>query len=294
MHDDELNIGTVLAKIFGKLDVLNIKIDELKEKQEEILLHRNKLKKQNKELNKLNKQLTESEARLKEASALKNKFFSIISHDLRSPIATLSSLLTLINVDEDAMSLDDQKRIFRKLNESVFSIQILMDNLLSWAKSQMDSMTVVRQKFSATEIIKQCLKLFQENLERKNISVSIFEDVSSDCFADKNMIDFVIRNLLSNAIKFTRSGGEIVCLIRKQNDVLQISVRDNGIGIKSDDVEKLFNESSHFSTSGTANEKGTGLGLLLSKEFVIKNGGDIKVTSEYGKGAEFTFTVHAA
>jgi signal transduction histidine kinase len=169
-------------------------------------------------------------------------------------------------------------------------VQEDLDNLLYWAQSQLNGLQTKNEEIKVRAIIDEKIKLFNDAAGRKGIS--IVNDVSEDLavFADKNHLSLIIRNLLANAIKFNPRGGSIWIQEKISDDKVEISVTDSGVGIKSNDLKKLFNAQTHFSSVGTEQEKGVGIGLLLTKEFIEKSGGSIWVTSELGKGSTFTFT----
>ena len=228
---------------------------------------------------------------LRESNATKDKFFSIIAHDLKSPF---NAILGLTNVlIEDYRSLDE-KRIESLLNTIKSSSERafdLLENLLVWANSQTGLIDYNPQPLNLKNLISESMELMEGPATNKGIRMDA--EVTDKCqvLADKQMILTVLRNLISNAVKFTPFGGRIVITVKPDQDLCEISVRDSGIGIPTKDMEKLFRIDNKYSTRGTADEKGTGLGLILCKEFVEKHGGKIWVESEEGKGSTFSFTL---
>jgi len=231
----------------------------------------------NRELGKLNK--------------VKDKFFSIISHDLKSPFQSLSGILELMSYD--ALSDKEVKKLFKELKLKFDSTNYLLENLLEWARMQMKE-----TKFDPNEIplhttIDQELNVIK-NSNAKDVDLKNNVESVSLAYADMNMFKLVIRNLVGNAVKFTKHKGNVEILSEDMGDFVCISVRDNGVGISKENQEKLFSEEASFSTLGTALEAGTGLGLNLCKEFVEIHGGKIWVESEEGKGSTFKFTLKKA
>ncbi len=245
----------------------------------------------NTELSTLNAKLKESETELKEASRIKDKFFSIISHDLRGHAGNVLSLSQIIN-NEDTLS-EKEKSVFTKyLLDASQNLQLLLDNLLNWAKSQMNDHTISKKAFSISKLIEDNIHLVTDSAFRKGVAIEFVSEPVSNAYADKNMVDFTIRNLLSNALKFTRKGDTISLNLKEEDDFLKIALKDTGVGMTEQQVKQLlFSEKENFTTVGTQNEVGTGLGFAISKDFVQKNGGQIEITSTKGEGSTFTFTV---
>ena len=236
-------------------------------------------------------QLKKSEARLSELNATKDKFFSIIAHDLKSPfnpILGFSNLLVEQIRDKDYKKIEQSGMIIQKSSQRAMD---LLMNLLEWVRSQIGKMDFIPEKIEIAALIHQITELL--NLSAKQKTISIYTELPENAFviADRAMIGTVLRNLISNAIKFTNPGGEIVILAEPKKNELVISVSDKGVGIRKEVIEKLFRIDASHKTTGTQNEQGTGLGLILCKEFVEKHGGKIWVESEVGKGSKFCFTI---
>ncbi|MDF1547876.1 MAG: two-component regulator propeller domain-containing protein [Bacteroidales bacterium] len=249
------------------------------------------LKAQNEQITFANQQLSESEKNLKELNATKDKFFSIISHDLKNPFSSLLSMSE--SVSESFQTLDDEDKhtIFIKIHESVKQIYNLLNNLLTWSRSQSKRISFEQVEFSISSLIEININLHRPLAEKKGIKLISDYDENIRAFADREMINTVIRNLFSNAIKFSNNGDSIEIMAIKRGPVIEIQIKDQGIGISAENQEKLFRIDVKFKSNGTSGEKGTGLGLILCKEFVEKNGGQIKVESMEGKGSIFRFTV---
>jgi two-component system, sensor histidine kinase and response regulator len=246
------------------------------------------MKKRKVELTEKNYLLEEQTEQLGELNALKNRMFSIISHDLKNPIYSLRNLFR--NVQQYDLPGEEIKVLVPDIINDLNYTTSLMDNLLQWAKSQMEGSSVNPQKVDISKMIIETQNLLRLQAESKAIFLNTKTAPDTFIYADKDMITLVLRNLLSNAIKFTPKDGEIQVGTTVKDDMVEIYVKDSGIGISKENMEKLFG-GNYYSTNGTANESGTGLGLMLCKEFLKKNGGDIHVESEEGKGSKFIFNI---
>jgi PAS domain S-box-containing protein len=232
--------------------------------------------------------IIESEEQLKELNATKDKLFSIIAHDLRSPFNNIIGLSDLLL--ENIISFEESEKYIKILNSSAKNTLVLLDNLLNWAKSKTGHLRFKPENILFSEIILKNISLNRLLAETKNISINYFSSDDVEVYADENMLKTVLRNLISNAIKFTNVGGNIKIYAILKQDHVEITISDNGIGMNEKKRKSLFDISSK-TTLGTANENGSGLGLVLCKEFVMKNKGEIWVESEEGKGSSFKFTL---
>lgn len=236
-------------------------------------------------------QLNEANERLKELNATKDRFFSIIAHDLRSPfnaIVGLSSLLVEQVRQKDYDSLDQYAAI---IEESSQQAMALLLNLLEWSRVQTGKMNFSPVRLDLVKEVDDAVSLAQETARLKTIVIERELPEHAFFFADRAMLGTVLRNLISNAIKFTRHGGRIVVAAKLETDGWQVSVSDNGVGMSNEVMEKLFRIDQNHSTAGTDNENGTGLGLILCHEFIARHGGNIRVESEVDRGSKFTFTL---
>lgn len=236
-------------------------------------------------------ELNEANERLQELNAAKDRFFSIIAHDLRSPfnaIVGLSSLLVEQIRQKDYDSLDQYAEI---IEESSQRAMTLLLNLLEWSRVQTGKISFSPVKLDLAKEIDDAIGLAREAARQKEITLERELPESAIAFADRPMLATVLRNLISNAIKFTRRGGRIVIGAQAEADGWRISVSDNGVGMSEDTVEKLFRIDQNHSTPGTDNENGTGLGLILCREFINRHGGDIQVESKIDHGSRFSFTL---
>lgn len=219
-----------------------------------------------------------------------DKIFSIISHDLKSPINGLKSLLLLLkNGDIDS---NDFLRFTPKLYNDVDAMSFSLSNLLSWSKSQMKGFIHVPVNFNLREEIQETITSLKENITKKNISVENLAPDSIVINCDKNQFKIIIRNLLHNAIKFTNSKGKITINIIEDNDFYKVTITDNGVGMTDDIKNKIFSsDKKYITTYGTANEKGTGIGLKLCKQMIEHNKGTLSAETILGEGSTFYFTI---
>jgi PAS domain S-box-containing protein len=238
--------------------------------------------------------LKKSNEELKELNATKDKFFSIIAHDLRSPFQSLLSYSEILATDIENLSSDDIVSFSKELNDSLNNLYSLLENLLHWSMMQRDLLEYNPLNFNLYDKINKIISIVEHSASKKNISISNRVDTELSVFADANMLRSIIQNLLINAIKFTNDKGRIIISSQKKGEVIELSVEDTGIGIDKENISKLFEFNTIYTTKGTAGEKGTGLGLPLCREFVERNYGNIWVESELGKGSKFTFTISKA
>jgi PAS domain S-box-containing protein len=222
-----------------------------------------------------------------ELNATKDKFYSIIAHDLKSPFQTILGYSEMLDKNIEELEIPRISEYARNIYESANETFNLLDDLLKWTGSQTGRINALPEIIYVKELIDSTTKIFRENADSKKISLT--SKVTGDLFvsADRNMITTILRNLLSNAIKFTRAEGEINLTAEEYNGNILISVIDSGIGIPEENIPKLFRVEKAFSTAGTEKEKGTGLGLVICKEFVEKNNGTLSVESTPGKGSKF-------
>jgi signal transduction histidine kinase len=246
----------------------------------------------------INKLLMEHQEEIKKRSVeleqlnqVKDKFFSIISHDLRSPMNALAAILTML--DNNQIKPEEFTRLTKELKVQFNHTRSLINNLLDWALLQMEKLKIIPEKIDLRVMAQTNFSLLS-SMHTKDIRMENHIREETIGWADLNMINLVFRNLILNAIKFTDAGGLITISAQDLGAFYEIAINDNGVGIKPEVQKLLFEKTSGYSTRGTANEKGTGLGLILCKEFVEKNGGSIRLESEEGKGSTFFFTVHKA
>jgi signal transduction histidine kinase len=232
-----------------------------------------------------------SNRKLQELNATKDKLFSIIGHDLKGPLNSLTSFSYLLLHHIDSISKEEIKMLSIDIDKSLKNLFNLLENLLEWSRSQTESIDFKPEEFDLAVVLKENEDLLKGQAQNKKITVVNENRISLPVKVHKHSINTVVRNLLSNAIKFTKEGGSIKLSTEEKTNQFIISVADNGVGMSPEAIQKLFLLGTKHSTLGTAKEKGTGLGLLLCKEFVEKNGGTIHVESEEGVGSKFYFTV---
>lgn len=235
--------------------------------------------------------LRKSEARLSELNATKDKFFSIIAHDLRNPFHNIVGFSSLLVRDVMAKDYDGIGKYADIIQESSLQAMELLKNLLEWSRSQTGRMEFTPVKIRMDQLVEGVIGSMSAPARFKNISVCTNLPNHLTAFADKEMLSAILRNLISNAIKFTNPEGSVVVSACQQKNEILVSVTDTGVGIDEDEIWKLFRIDKNHSTFGTHDEKGTGLGLILCKEFVDKHGGKIWVESEPGNGSKFSFTI---
>jgi len=245
------------------------------------------------------KALKDSAKRLTESNKTKDMFFSIIAHDLKSPFNTMMGFSDLLVHNFDDYDIERQKKFIAVINQGVHSTYKLLENLLLWSQTQRGTIDFKPESENLYLLIGETINLLGQQYINKSISLinKVPEDVA--IIADKNMLLTILRNLISNAIKYTPEGGTVEIGVKTRHVVetryalslTEIYVKDSGVGIEKEKITKLFDISENVSTKGTTGETGSGLGLILCKEFVEKHGGKIWVESEYGKGSEFVFTL---
>jgi len=252
------------------------------------------LKYQNQQISEANEALRRSEKNLMELNATKDKFFSIISHDLRNPFSSLLSISDLMVESFDDTEREDHKAGFTKINQSVRHLLDLLENLLTWSRSQRGRIKYDPVRFNLSTLVQENINLHKLLAEKKGIMLLSPELNEVYAYGDRDMINSVIRNLVTNAVKFTEKNKKVEIQVKPGEKEIEVSIVDEGIGITSEQLNKLFRIDEKFKSTGTAGEKGTGLGLIICKEFVEKNGGEISVQSAPGKGSVFSFTVPMA
>ncbi len=224
-------------------------------------------------------------------NAAKDKFFSIISHDLRSPFNSLLGITEYISQSYDDLSPTEIRESVKNIYSSSQKLYNLILNLLEWSRLQSGRFEIDKTAIELITLIDEMKNLYTESASAKNISISTEIPENLFVLADKYMIETIFRNLISNAIKFTHAGGKIKVEAIEKSSLAEIAVIDNGIGISKDHLYDLFRIDEQFRRDGTANEKGTGLGLILCREFIEKNNGTINVESKEGEGSRFTITI---
>jgi len=230
------------------------------------------------------------EEKLQDLLVTKDKLFSIISHDLRGPVGSFMQIIELLTSDME-IAPDLRVSLLDELKSMSKNTFYLLENLLNWSRSQRSEIICSPKLIIINELIIQNISLLSTSASQKSIDIQFAEKTNYEVYADYDMINLVIRNLLSNAIKFTQSQGLITISISEQSEFLEVAIADNGVGMSQEIVDKLFIDNQFHSTYGTNREKGSGLGLVLCKDFVLRNGGQIRAESILGEGSKFIFTV---
>ena len=279
---DLQNMNAILTNQAEELSQTNSLLEErqeeIEEQREELLVQKESLQKMNIELHDLN--------------ATKDKFFSIIAHDIKNPFNAVLGFTDLL--EENFKEWDDERKleVVNLINTSAKNLYELLNNLLQWSRSQSGLIEFKPQNTALKDTFNNAIGLFRDTADAKNIELDFeFSDTELMVYADRNMLDAIVRNLISNALKFTKPGGRVNISAEAFEEFAMIKVTDNGVGISPEVQEQLFRIDTHNSTYGTQNESGTGLGLILVREFVTKQGGVIGVESIKGKGSTFHFTL---
>lgn len=230
-----------------------------------------------------------SEEKLKELIDTKDRLFSIIGHDLKNPLSDILGFTNLLVNRADQYSPEKIWQFHLYMYKSAKTMQELLDNLLKWSRIQSGTLSFHPEPIDLNSLVAEGMSLFRTKAYIKKIRLQNKVDVSRPVMADKNMVETILRNLLSNALKYTEKEGEISVSTREDEKKVLITVADDGVGMNSDQVQTMFDEGNEFTTRGTSGEGGTGLGLILCKEFVEKHGETLEVESSKGKGTQFRF-----
>ncbi len=269
--------GLALALIIALMFFNNLK--GAKRTNELILQQKNEIERQAKKLEELNN--------------FKDTTFSVLSHDLRSPINALTGTMAML--DAGIITPEEFAQHKQELDNKLQSVTLMLDNLLQWAKSQMKGEHVLDiERINVKREVLRSFAVLKDAAQQKNIGLvnNVYDELYVS--ADRNQLDMIMRNLLSNAIKFTPQGGTVTVSAQQKTGLIELAIADTGIGMPEDQAKQLFNGTPNTSTSGTSGEKGTGIGLQLTHDFIKNNGGDIKVKSEYGEGTTFTIILPSA
>lgn len=264
--------GALYTNTYGEKVVWGIIEDITERKQAETII-----KKQNEELKNFN--------------AAKDRFITILAHDIRGPFGSIVGLLDLMTRDFNNCNMEKIEKYLNMMNSVAKNTFSLLDDILMWVKANSNKMDFEPDIIAVNSIYNEIIQLFVPIANSKNIKIINSLNGNPKIYADKNMLKTILRNLVSNSIKFTDEQGQIEIYTEIKEDKVITTISDNGVGMETDIKNKLFNIQNKITTKGTANENGTGLGLLICKEFVEKHNGDIWVESEMGKGSEFKFSI---
>lgn len=266
---------------------IQLQNERLEEANEEVLRQSGKILDQQKHISEQNQELEHTVQELQKSNRAKDHFFSILAHDLKNPIAALTGVSDYLHKNFSRLDKKDTHEYLGSIHKSSNAIFDLVVNLLNWSRTQSKNIEYSPVDFNLFELIQKNAALLEQQLNNKHITLTINVDLSHHVFADYNMMDTVIRNLISNGIKFTTFNGEITITTTDQDGNIVLCISDSGIGMTAEQLDKLFELDKNNIGVGTAGERGTGLGLVISQEFIQANKGSIRVTSEPGKGSSF-------
>lgn len=238
------------------------------------------VKNRTQELESVLDKITRSETELRELNQIKDRLFSIISHDLKNPLTTVDSFLNLLIQHYDKLSKEDLQELSNKTKFALQNLIILLDNLLQWSRMQQNYLSFQPESVDVDAAVSKTIRLFHLLLEEKEIDIQLHNpDPEMQAWGDKNMFEFVLRNLIHNALKFTTKKGSITIDIRKEGEFVAIIVTDSGVGMKQTEIDRILTLGEAFTKTGTEKEQGSGIGLLMCKDFIERNGGELMISS---------------
>ena len=227
----------------------------------------------------------------KKSNLSREKIYSVLAHDLKGPIGSIKVLMDVLTSEPELLDKNTTRDLLLNVRDTTSSIHEMLENFMFWVRVHKQDVRFSPMKISLIDIVNQSISLLKSTAFNKKIKLQSAIGANVLIFADEYMLNTVLRNLIYNALKFTKSGGEVVILVNEGAMDVEIIIKDNGIGISKDDLADIVNEKIHFSKKGTNREKGTGFGLLISKEFIEKNGGQLNITSQENIGSSISFTV---
>lgn len=289
----ETGADAFLKKPVDKLDLV-LQLKTMLKINESNLRQKNEKQRLEELVQKKTRDLQQSEKELRELNATKDKFFSIIAHDLRGPLSAVVGMINLIydrSLESNYSDIIKLAGLSKKSANQCFS---LLNNLLEWSRMQAGKKEFTPTKLKLCDVGEEMVNLFSLSSQEKDIAIQTDCPGDITVYADGNMLKTILRNLISNALKYTHPGGIIHLSAKRKGNKIELCLKDNGLGMDREHLSKLFKIGEDVSTPGTQNEKGTGLGLILCKEFVEMHGGKINVKSEKGKGSSFCFTIPVA
>jgi signal transduction histidine kinase len=278
-------------EVSGLTHDFNLMLQEIRNRLAEVREKTQALEQQNGELNQLNQQLHQSEQHLTKLHGVKDKLFSIISHDLRSPLNSMLGFLNILEARADIFTPDETRKFSQETQKSVKRLITLLDNLLQWSLSETGEMVFQPKILNLSDRISENIALYENIAHDKEVELVNWSQKKLKVMADGNMLDFILRNLISNAIKFSNHHSKIIISTQKLSSWVEISVADQGIGMPAENIAKILQAEEHITTRGTDAEKGTGFGLLLCKNFIEKNQGKMMIESIENQGTTIKFTL---
>jgi signal transduction histidine kinase len=285
------NRKTIMAYIFFAIVALIIILIYLVYINSQRRKKNNALLKAKQEIENVNKKLQDTNKLLQQSNFTKDKFFSIISHDLKNPFNTLLGASQILQTDFDEMSTEENKELIEVISNDTQKLYSLLENLLYWANSQTGKLKANKTSIFLHHTVLDIVALYNSSAKDKKISITVEIPKSIVIVFDEFMFNTIIRNLLSNAIKFTYVGGKILITAEEKKEEIYLKVKDEGIGIEEKNLKNIFDERSNYRELGTNKEKGTGLGLILCKDFAEENDAKIKAKSQFGKGTTFELII---
>ncbi len=283
------NYGVAIT--FNDITALKITEEESRKLNSRLVLNTQMLESRQQQLNETIKRLQDSEAELRQINLEKDRFYSIIAHDLRSPFNGLLGLSDILSQESDTLSTEEIRQMASALNSISVSAYRLLENLLAWSRLHTKTISFTPKTVQMNALIQDALEISLASISQKGITLKQTLHKHDEVFCDENMIATVIRNILSNAIKFTPQNGQILISSMAADRYLTISIQDSGIGIPEDKISDLFKIDKQFVREGTHKEKGSGLGLLLCKEFVEKNNGELQIWSTQNAGTKVSISI---
>ncbi|HYG40456.1 MAG TPA: two-component regulator propeller domain-containing protein [Cytophagales bacterium] len=273
---------------------IKLQNEKLEEYNQKVLSQSDKILNQQKHILEQNQVLENTIKELRKSNQTKDKFFSILAHDLKNPVAALSGIAESLNFTLPKLSQKEVQGYIKDIHLASQGVYNLLINLLNWSKTQSKRLEHFPSVFNINDLVRNNALLLQQQLHNKELKLTIDINSSHFAYADYNMIDAIVRNLLNNSIKFTYSGGSIKMESQEADEEIIISLTDDGVGMSEEQLETLFNVEKNYNTSGTDGETGTGLGMIIIKEFIHANGGKISVSSEKDKGSTFKISLPKA
>jgi len=252
------------------------------------------LTEKNHQLEQMNLMLKESEQGLKKLNSTKARLFSIIAHDLRSSMNAILGFSEIIANKQNTLTKTELNKYSNIINQTAHKVHLMMENLLDWSKAQGENIRFNTEVFDLYSTAENVITLLEINAYQKNVGLKSIIPKPCMINGDKTMVGSILRNLLDNALKFTPSGGQIEVFAKTKGKIVEVWVRDTGIGMESDEADSLFLGDSHASTEGTDHENGTGLGLFICRDFVEMHGGTIWAESRQGSGTTVKFKIPSA
>jgi signal transduction histidine kinase len=263
----------------------------LLEKNNQIESKNIQLHQMNEQIVQINEKLQKSQIELTNSNNAKNRFFSILGHDLRNPFHSIMGESYLLSKSYEKLSVEERKKYANDILNSCEQVNRLLDNLMEWIRTQMDGIVFNPKELEFYQLVQDSVSILKNNAQEKSINIVNTIDRDIKLTADYPMLETIMRNIINNGIKFTPEGGTVTISAELTDHSVQVDVADTGVGIPSDALEKLFNVDSNIKTRGTNNERGTGLGLVICKEFINYHNGKLWAESEPGNGTIFHFSI---